>query len=95
MARGDPGGADRRRSDHASPEELRGPPGRRRGHSVPFDVGDVLRVYDEDGNEALVLVVGHMEAGAVRDPVVAALEWERGATPEREAVSPLRILPDP
>lgn len=65
--------------------------------AVPVEVGDVVRVHDEDGeNEALVLVVGHVqEAGVERAPVVAALDWEKGAIPNRTALSQLSILPDP
>jgi len=67
--------------------------------SVPFDVGDVVRVYEEGGkNEALVLVVGHAddeEPGVEHTPVVAALDWEGGRVPDGEALSRLPILPDP
>jgi hypothetical protein len=62
--------------------------------SVAFEVGDVVRVYDEDGeSEALVLVVG--QTGSESDPVVAALDWEGGAIPDGRALARLPILPDP
>lgn len=62
----------------------------------PFEVGDVVRVYEEDGeNEVLVLVVGHVdEPGADRNPVVAALDWQGGAIPHGDALSRLPILAD-
>jgi hypothetical protein len=63
--------------------------------SIPFDVGDVVRVYEEDGaNEALVVVVGHMDTRE-RDPVVAAVDWGGGLLPAPDALSRLSVLPDP
>ena len=65
-------------------------------YSMPFDVGDAIRVVDEDdGDEALVLVVGHLQAGSVRTPVVAALDWDGGEIPDRAELAQLPILPDP
>jgi hypothetical protein len=79
------------RGPQPKPKRLRRTP----SLSIPFDVGDVVRVYEEDGaNEALVVVVGHMNAGG-RDPVVAALDWEGGAVPAPDALSRLSVLPDP
>jgi Domain of unknown function (DUF4259) len=83
--------AEKLRGPQPKPKRLR----RARSLSVPFDVGDVVRVCDEDGNEALVLVVRHMEAGDVRNPIVAALDWEGAAIPDGEALSRLRVVRDP
>jgi Domain of unknown function (DUF4259) len=75
------------------PKRLR----RRPSLSVPFEIGDVVRVCAQDGqDDALVVVVGHVdEPGVERDPVVAALDWDGGAMPDRDALGCLPILPDP
>jgi hypothetical protein len=78
------------RGPQSKPKRLRRTP----SLSVAFDVGDVIRVCDEGGeSEALVLVVGQIEGA--RDPVVAALDWDGGQIPDRDALSRLPILPDP
>jgi hypothetical protein len=81
------------REGQTKPKRLR----RRRSLSVPFEVGDMVRVSAEDGEgDALVLVVGHVdEPGIEHDPVVAALDWCGGAMPAREALRRLPILRDP
>jgi hypothetical protein len=86
--------AEKLRGRQPKPKRLRRPPPL---PSLAFEVGDVVRVHDEHGeNESLVLVVGHMnEPGVERAPIVAALDWEGGAIPDRDALSRLDILPDP
>jgi Domain of unknown function (DUF4259) len=80
------------RGPQPKPKRLRRQP----SLSVSFDVGDVVRVHEEDGeNEGLVLVVGYMDAGRERHPVLAALDWEGGAIPDQDARSRLPMLPDP
>ena len=81
------------RGPQPAPKRLR----RRRSLSVPFEVGDLVRVYgEEDEGDALVLVVGHVdEPGVERDPVVAALAWADDPIPDRDALAHLPILPDP
>lgn len=81
------------REGQTKPKRLR----RRRSLSVPFEVGDMVRVSAEDGEgEALVLVVGHVDEPEIEhDPVVAALDWCGGAMPAREALRHLPILGDP
>jgi hypothetical protein len=75
------------RGPQPKPKRLRRPP----SLSIPLDIGDVVRVYEEGGeNEALVLVVGHVDKpGVERDPVVAALDWEGGEIPDRDALARL------
>lgn len=81
--------------------KLRGPqPKKKRlrrspSYSIPLDVGDAVRVREQDGRDAIVLVVGHLDAGNERHPVVAALDWDGGPIPDREALSRLPIIPDP
>ena len=79
------------RGPQPKPKRLRRTP----SYSIPFDVGDVVRVYDEDGErDALVIVVGQTEDGNERDPVVVALDWDGDAIPDRNVLSRLPILPD-
>jgi uncharacterized protein DUF4259 len=83
--------ASKLRGPQPKPKRLRRTP----SLSIPFDVGDVVRVYEEDGaNEALVVVVGHMDTRE-RDPVVAAVDWGGGLLPAPDALSRLSVLPDP
>ena len=81
------------RGPQPKPMRLRRP----RSLSVPFDVGDVVRVHGEAGeDDALVLVVGHVDGqGVDRAPVVAALDWDGAGIPGADALARLRILPDP
>ena len=84
--------ATKLRGPHPKPKRLRRPS----SFSIPFDVGDVVRVYEEGGaNEALVVVIGQMSAGRDPDPVVAALDWDGGAVPDGDGLSRLAVLPDP
>jgi len=80
------------RGSQPKPKRLRRPP----SLWIPLDVGDVVHVYEEGGeNEALVLVVGHVDKpGVERDSVVAALDWEGGEIPDRDAFARLPLLPD-
>jgi hypothetical protein len=77
------------RGPQPKPKRLRRPP----QLSLPFDVGDVVRVHDEDDNEALVAVVGHVETDE-RDPVVAAFDWDGAAVPARDSLGRLPLVPD-
>jgi hypothetical protein len=79
------------RGPQPKPKRLRRTP----DFTVPFDVGDVVYVHDEDKeNEALVVVVGHVEEARERPPVVAALDWEDDVSLDPEALALLRILAD-
>jgi hypothetical protein len=79
------------RGPQPKPKRLRRPP----DLTVPFEVGDVIHVYDEDKeNEALVVVVGHVEETRERHPVVAALDWEEDMILEPGALSRLPVLRD-
>jgi hypothetical protein len=79
------------RGPQPKPKQLRRPP----DYTVPFDVGDVVYVHDEDKeNEALVVVVGHLDEARERPPVVAALDWEDAVVAEPGALSRLEILRD-
>jgi hypothetical protein len=80
------------RGPQPKPNRLRRP----RSLSVALDVGDVVRVYEDNEDDALVVVVGHVdEPGVERAPVVAALDWDGAAIPDYDALSRLPILPDP
>jgi hypothetical protein len=77
------------RGPQPKPKRLRRPP----TLSVPFKVGDVVHVHDEDGNGALVLVIGHIETHE-RSPVVAALDWDGGPVPAPDALRRLPLVAD-
>jgi hypothetical protein len=84
--------ASKLRGPRPKPKRLRRQP----AFSVPFDVGDVVRVHDEAGEqEALVVVVGHVDLRDERDPVVAALDWDGGSVPDPDTLARLSVLPDP
>jgi hypothetical protein len=87
-------------------EKLRGPqpkPKRLRrpiALSVPFEVGDVVRVHDPDdeSEEALVVVVGHHRHARPPeelDPIIAALDWDGGPVPDRKALARLAFVVNP
>jgi hypothetical protein len=83
--------AGKLRGPQPKPKRLRRSP----DYSVPFDVGDVVHVYDEDRqHEALVVVVGHVEEARDRPPVVAALDWEDDVSLDPAALARLRIVAD-
>ena len=82
--------AQKLRGPQPAPKRLR----RARAFSVPFDVGDVVRLRGAGGLDELVLVVGHLEARVERHPVVAAIDWDGGAIPNEDALSKLRIVRD-
>jgi hypothetical protein len=84
--------AERLRGPQPKPKRIR----RRPTLSVPFGVGDVVRVCDEDGDEALVVVVAHQELrSGQRFPIVAPLLWTGGTVPDRDELAQLPLVADP
>jgi hypothetical protein len=77
------------RGPQPQPKRLRRPP----QLSLPFAVGDVVHVHDQEDNEALVAVIGHVETNE-RDPVVAAFDWDGGAVPAPDTLGRLPLVPD-
>jgi hypothetical protein len=84
--------AEKLRGRQPKPKRIRRPP----TLSVPFEVGDVVHVRDEDGDEALVVVVGRQKGPGPdeRNPIVAPLLWTCGAIPDREEMARLPIVAD-
>jgi hypothetical protein len=85
--------AEKLRGPQPKPKRLRAPV----AYSVPFDVGDVVRVRrDEDDQEALVVVIANDERERPEElvPIVAVLDWEGGGVPDRHDLARLPFVPD-
>jgi hypothetical protein len=82
------------RGPQPKPKRLRRPV----AYSVPFDVGDVVRVRDDrNGTAALVVVVANHKQEHPEElvPIVAALDWAGGDVPSRGTLARLPLVPDP